>query len=454
VITTNFDCMVEDALFIYTDKRPIVVAHESLAGYISLNTERPIIAKIHRGLFFEPFNRQEDLAGLKKEWQDVLKTVFKTYTPIVIGYAGGDKSLMKLLKDNSVELNGLYWCHYKKDKLPNDIKKLIEKKNGYLVPMDGFDATMFPLIDLFNYPDPSERISDAASKRVEKYQKSYEKFSKKVLETDDTDVKEQLSNVNDRWLEEALERVKENPKDYSAHITLAYQFRTIKEFGKAIDILSKAIELQSEEAKAFRVRGDIFYDIEKYDEAIEDYTKAIELKPDDASVFYNRGIAYDDIKEYDKAIEDYTKSIELKPEDEGAYNNRGIAYRNTEEYEKAMEDYNKAIELKPDYAKAYNNRGFAYMKIEEFDKAIADCNKAIELKPDYAEVYDSRGCVYFDIKEYDKAITDFSKAIELKPDLEETYRNRAKVYEAMGEKEKVQADIKKADKIKAKTDKK
>lgn len=132
VITTNFDCMVEDALFVYTDKRPIVVAHESLAGYIKLNIERPIIAKIHRGLYFEPFNRQEELEGLKDEWQEVLKSVFRMYTPIVIGYAGGDNSLMTFLQDDSIELNGLYWCYYKKDGVADEIKNLVEKKKDVL----------------------------------------------------------------------------------------------------------------------------------------------------------------------------------------------------------------------------------------------------------------------------------------------------------------------------------
>lgn len=32
-ITTNFDSLVEDALFIYTNKRPLVVGHESLAQF-------------------------------------------------------------------------------------------------------------------------------------------------------------------------------------------------------------------------------------------------------------------------------------------------------------------------------------------------------------------------------------------------------------------------------------
>lgn len=65
VITTNFDSLVEDALFLYTDKKPLVISHESLADYIEANIQRPIIAKVHRGLLYAPFNSPETTNRLK-----------------------------------------------------------------------------------------------------------------------------------------------------------------------------------------------------------------------------------------------------------------------------------------------------------------------------------------------------------------------------------------------------
>src|SRR5208282_1498266 len=46
VITTNFDDLVTDALFIYTNRRPLVCGHESLAEFIRPRMRRPVIAKI------------------------------------------------------------------------------------------------------------------------------------------------------------------------------------------------------------------------------------------------------------------------------------------------------------------------------------------------------------------------------------------------------------------------
>lgn len=49
VVTTNFDSLVEDALFIYKNVKPLVVNHELLAGYAgNMNLKRPIVAKIGR----------------------------------------------------------------------------------------------------------------------------------------------------------------------------------------------------------------------------------------------------------------------------------------------------------------------------------------------------------------------------------------------------------------------
>ena len=104
VITTNFDSLVEDSLFLYTDKKPLVAGHESLACYIDSNVQRPVVAKVHRGLMYEPFNSTEDISKLQPEWRDALSLAFSNYTPIVIGYAGGDRSLMAFMEEDSTKM--------------------------------------------------------------------------------------------------------------------------------------------------------------------------------------------------------------------------------------------------------------------------------------------------------------------------------------------------------------
>ncbi|MDE7239479.1 MAG: SIR2 family protein [Lachnospiraceae bacterium] len=175
----NFDSLVEDALFLYTDKKPLVVSHESLVDYMDANIQRPIVAKVHRGLMYAPFNSPETTNELKIEWQTALNHVLNTYTPIVIGYAGGDHSLMSFLEDDHTDMRrDVYWCYRGKPDpfdLPEEkIQRFVEKRNGYFVAIDGFDALMVE-IGKAMYGDAirpgltTEHLKKKYEKRVQQY---------------------------------------------------------------------------------------------------------------------------------------------------------------------------------------------------------------------------------------------------------------------------------------------
>lgn len=85
VITTNFDTLIEEAIYRYTQSRPIVVGHESIAKYAIPMPEQPIILKIHRDRFLAPFNLGEEISILQLEWEELLQEILKDYVPAVIG---------------------------------------------------------------------------------------------------------------------------------------------------------------------------------------------------------------------------------------------------------------------------------------------------------------------------------------------------------------------------------
>ena len=148
VITTNFDSLAEDALFLYTGKKPLIINHEFEAGFIrDQSIRRPIIAKLHRGLFFKPFNNPADTTGLSGDWEDILRQIFYRYIPVVIGYGGGDRSFMEFLLREQNLIPKIYWCYVNRYGLPDEkIRDLIRKKNeGFFVRTDGFDHIMLTM---------------------------------------------------------------------------------------------------------------------------------------------------------------------------------------------------------------------------------------------------------------------------------------------------------------------
>lgn len=432
VITTNFDSLIEDALFFYTDDKPLVINHELLAEYAGdPNIKRPVIAKVHRGIFFDPLNQPEETNGLKGIWRDVLASVFQSYTPIVIGYGGGDNSLMNFLEDSELKMkNGIYWCYFEKYGLPSEkIQRLIKDKNGYLVRTAGFDATMlafgnalFP--DKIGVHEAEEYLNRRTSEQIANYEKEY----KRLTEQEHLNTEKNAAgpiNESENEFKQEIEKIMER---------MATTEKERKERNRMT-------------AWDYNREGERCYSLKQYKEAVENYTQAIQLQSNTALFYNNRGCAYGGLGEYDKAISDYNKAIELDSFNSTAYHNRGYTYNNLKEYEKAISDYGKAIELSPNNATAYNNRGSIYIVLGRTDEAISDLNKAIELKPEVANPYKHLGDICKDQGEYTKSIQFASKAIELNSEYKDAYLLRAEVYRLLGETKKAAADEEMAKKL-------
>ncbi|TVY47552.1 DnaJ-like protein subfamily C member-like protein [Lachnellula occidentalis] len=69
-----------------------------------------------------------------------------------------------------------------------------------------------------------------------------------------------------------------------------------------------------EEAEAFKNAGNKHYKAKEYKKAIEEYTKAVEAQPSSATYLNNRAAAYISAGQYANALEDATRADELDPQ--------------------------------------------------------------------------------------------------------------------------------------------
>ncbi|MDR0913719.1 MAG: tetratricopeptide repeat protein [Oscillospiraceae bacterium] len=431
VLTTNFDSLTEDALFYYTDKKPLVVSHESLVGFMNFAQKRPIVAKIHRSIMCAPVSDTDapDTQDLMEKWKSSLQEIFKTYIHIVIGYNGGDHTLMDYLVKHTDDLDGIYWCYRQCDGEPEEkIKNLVSRvhKNqkeggGFFVKVDydnAFDHLMFAIGTEFGYKNATEYLEKEIKARVDAFKEQEKKIKEEIdkAANDENATEAQLvakTDIDNYWQEQVAE-------------------------------YTKKIEENTEDASAYNSRGVTYVSMGEHEKALTDYSKAIELNPNCAVAYSNRGVAYGKIDEYEKALEDYSKAIELDPLFDYYYINRGEAYRILRKYNEALKDFTKALEIEPYSMNAYHSRSIIYRNLGKPHDALKDANKAIELNPNHAEAHNNRGLTYQDLDEIEKAIEDFDKAIELDSKVADFYRNRAIAYEKLGKPELAAADRKKA----------
>ena len=106
----------------------------------------------------------------------------------------------------------------------------------------------------------------------------------------------------------------------------------------AIADFTQVIQLDADNAYpgAYFARGLAYDNKKNYKRAIEDVTKMIELKPNYAEAYNRRGMAYFGMDDYNRAIENFTRAIEL---DYDAYFMRAHSLNVIGDFVRAKDDY-------------------------------------------------------------------------------------------------------------------
>ncbi|MFI5338573.1 MAG: SIR2 family protein [Candidatus Methylomirabilales bacterium] len=154
VLTTNFDDLVADALYLFTDTRPLVIQHESLAGYIRSTRTRPIVVKLHGDHRLSPQSTALETAALKREVVEQVGTLLQDRGLVFIGYGGNDHGICKMLAALGPDALpwGVFWLGRKEPE--GIIRDWLEVRNAFWVKIDDFDEFMFLVKSAFNFPDP------------------------------------------------------------------------------------------------------------------------------------------------------------------------------------------------------------------------------------------------------------------------------------------------------------
>lgn len=119
----------------------------------------------------------------------------------------------------------------------------------------------------------------------------------------------------------------------------------------------------------------------KYQEAIDLFTRALQIDQSRSEIYYNRGNAYSDLRLYKEALADYKLSTE-KGTNPAYYNNYANALKEVNPRE-AIKAYAQAIKLNPSSARPYRNRATVHRDLFQYADALNDYQRAYDLEPDY-----------------------------------------------------------------------
>ena len=143
-------------------------------------------------------------------------------------------------------------------------------------------------------------------------------------------------------------------------------------------------------AKAEPHIAETFISLSKDDEAVQLFTKAIELQGDFAEALLLRGQIYLRQAKLTEALTDAEAVIASGKEVESGLLLRGSVKEVENKPEEAEADYRQVLELDPFNQQAYIYIGKLYMKNERYADAISIMDDAIEVCPVFAHAYEVR----------------------------------------------------------------
>ena len=475
VITTNFDNLLEDAIRTYTKEKPFIAGHEALAGYVPKRSDRPIILKVHRDLFFHPFSDREHTGTIQKAWEDILDRFLSDYFLIVLGYGGNDESLM----DYFTSLNNrkqIYWCVYNPGEEPsnqdseNDLSwrehlwgKLSSKArnilnpNDFLIAINGFDIFMYDCYAALGYkfldgieeikrPNPMHELLEATYRRLENINAQRKEISeiKRSLSQETSAsyhnvLSGALSYLFDANQETDIDKkdkiyqegIAKYPQDANLLGDYANFLHTIRhDYDQAEMYYKQALEADPKNAITLGNYAVFLNNIRHaYDQAERYYKQALEADPNHANTFGNYANFLCNIRHaYDQAEVYYRRALEADPKNAVTLGNYAVFLNDIRhDYDQAERYYKKALDADQKNANALGNYAVFLNNIRhDYDQGERYYKKALDADPNHANTLGNYASFLHTIRHaYDQAEVYYKRALEADPNHANTLRNYA-----------------------------
>lgn len=230
---------------------------------------------------------------------------------------------------------------------------------------------------------------------------------------------------NSRALFESAIRVAPHKIAYN---NLAYFCLRQGEYDEAIELATRAIELDPNYGASYSSRAMAYVCLDDYARAKADYDQGIRLgdRPLRSNPNYNPTAIVGTDPEED--WEQFTTAIGMSPRTAEDFQARAASRAKRMVMDLATADYSKAIELKPGFAEAHYGRASALNAMGDLPGAIRDASQAIVLNPNHVEAYMARAVAYTRLGNFFAALQDNDKTIQLSPTNVLAHQNRAVTY--------------------------
>lgn len=373
-LTTNFDDLVADAMYVYGKRRPLVIQHGSLAGFARPGRViRPLVVKVHGDHRLNPMHTQVETAELEAGIQRGVQGLLRDRGVIFLGYAGNDLGVIRALEDlppDAVPL-GVWWVARREP--TGAIRPWLEKRRATWVEAAGFDEAMLLLHKAFELAHPTAHKFE---EMVESYKNTYETLDQRVDELPE-------SAPDSTALKEASRRVKATvPQWWKVDL----EARRVQDDdpARADEIYRDGLE-GLEDVRLFGRYATFLWEVRRdADKAEQMFDRALEIDPSHPNTLSNYATFISTVRnEDDRAEEFYERTLAEDPEYAHALTNyAAFRWRKRKDPDRAQELYEQAIAADPQNSRTLSGyASFLREARDEHDRAEEFYERAIAANP-------------------------------------------------------------------------
>jgi TolB-like protein/Tfp pilus assembly protein PilF len=204
----------------------------------------------------------------------------------------------------------------------------------------------------------------------------------------------------------------------------------------------KAISLDDSSSLAHVLLADVYRTKGQIEQALSQAERALSLNPNDPSAYLSMGNILNAVGRSGKAVEAIKKAMNLDPHHAVFYNSDlARAYQNLGQYKQAIASLKAALARNPNWIPAYfelaMNYCMAWGITQNQDPLMLD--RALEMAEKLVAIDDSSLPGYFALslvnlykKEFEKALAETEKLIALAPENADSYALMAAIFNSVG----------------------
>jgi Tfp pilus assembly protein PilF len=376
VLTTNFDDMVADALYVYTNKKPLVISHDSLVGFIRVTGTKPLVLKLHGDARLSPRNTTLETRELDEPVRHALSNLLAETGLIFVGYGGNDTGITSILVHlaEATLPAGVFWVS---DTVPgNELGSWLASRNAIWVRHRDFDQLMLFFYGEFGLGHPDKNRFDTIWKTY------FETYSKVQAE-----IQKAPAGADRQVLVRAAEKAATDFGDWWS-VELEAQPLKTTDPDRADAIYRSGLEQFPNSPELLGNYALFLDDVRKEaDHAEEYYRRAVKAAPSDAPNLGNYAVFLENVrKDPDRAEEYYKRAVEADPTHALNLGNYAVFLENLrKDPDRAEEYYRRAVEADPTNALNLGNYALFLQNVrEDPDRAEEYYRRAVEADPTHA----------------------------------------------------------------------